>query len=406
MLGGPNSTLTRRGRAGLNLVYVGLIAAAAVSRSGGLAPPSLGLDDLWVALVVKFLTPSGLLTYESPVPMGFVVASKPFHALIDHPELGLQIVPFLCALGLIPLAGWLATRVSGRWEVGLLAAVLVLLHPQAGLYAVRVKQFTWDAALMLTVLGFGLPSLDPTRLARPWLAAGVAGAALVASFNTVFAGAIVLHLLLLQTLLGRASSGTSVRRTLVAVVTFDAFAVLLYFGRFQDQAKDWLLVYWQRHEGFPPVAGFDIPWVQAAAARAYGRWLPPGWRAFTPMAAIGVGWLLLQRRHRWQGLALAAMAVVLPTAALALLYPIGGGRTDYYFQPLLAVAGGDWRRRTRRGTAAGRLVGASPAACTATPCRSPVGGGCRSLRARASAACILRFGLRDGGQQGSRRAHG
>ena len=99
--------------------------------------------------------------------MGFVVASKPFHALIDHPEFELQIVPSLCGLGLIPLAGWLATHLSGRREVGLLAAVLVLLHPQSGLFAVRVKQFIWDAALMLTVLGIGLPSLDPTRLPPP-----------------------------------------------------------------------------------------------------------------------------------------------------------------------------------------------------------------------------------------------
>lgn len=335
MSGSPNS----RGRVGIVAVYAALTACAAYSRMGAFPARALGLDDLWVALLIKHLSFSELLLYEAPVPLGYIIASKPFHALIDHPELSLQVVAFICGLVLIPLSGWVGTRLTGRWEIGLLTAILVMLHPQSGQYAVRVKQFTWDAALTLAVLGVGLPGLDSTRRGRPWFVALVAGAALVASFNTVFAGAIILHLLALRSVLARSVSRDERKNTLLAVIAYDVFAICFYFLRLQGQSKDWLIYYWQRHDGFPPVdsTGFDLEYLWGALRRGYGRWLPRGGWFLAPLPALGAMWLLLRRRTRWQGLAIVALGIALPLAGMILLYPFGGIRTDYYFQPVLAL---------------------------------------------------------------------
>ena len=321
------------------LAYAALTLRAGFARAAGLDPTALGQDDLWVGFLARHTEAGDLFTYHAPVPMGFLALLKATRWLVPDPELSLQIVPFICGLAVIPLSGWVTTRLTKRWELGLLAAVLVSLHPLAGLHSVRVKQFTWDAVVMLGLLGFGLGRLEPGRPERPWLFAASAMVALAASFNSIFAGAVLLHVRVLQAAAERSERPGVLGRAVASALAYDLFAVLLYYIRIRHQSAEWIVLYWQRHLAFPPATGLDPGWLLGALRRGYGVWMPRGLRPLALLAPIGFVTLLVRQPHRWQALAIAGLAVALPTAALLFVYPFGGFRTDFYFQPLLAVLG-------------------------------------------------------------------
>jgi len=314
-------------------------------RLAGLSPPALVQDDLWVALLVKYGSPADLLSFVAPVPMGFVAALMIAAALVPGPTLALQVVAFVCGLALIPLTAWLTQRLTRRWELALLAAVLVAFHPFGGDYAVRVKQFTWDAAILVALVGFGLPHLDPGARSRPWRLAGGAATALLLSFTSVFAGAVLCHLGALRALLRRGERAAGeARAAVLAALAWDVFAVLLYVLRLRHQSPDWVVEYWTRLASFPAHApslaeGIDIGWLAVATQRAYDTWLGAGSWRLAALSGLGVVALLLAPRRRWQGLFFALFFLCPPVAGLLLLFPFGGGRTDFSYQPLLAALG-------------------------------------------------------------------
>lgn len=327
----------------LRFAYAVLIAWVGYRYARGLSPPALGQDDLWVGVLVKYATPGDLLVYKAPVPMGFIAAQQLISSWLSDPEVALQIVPFVCGLLLIPLTGWAGSRLSGRWEVGLLAAVLVALHPESGAYAVRVKQFTWDAATTLVLLAVGLRHLDPDEAPKPLALAITAMIALLFSFNAIFLGFMLCHVRAVMSWGDRRAFG----RAAAGALAFDLFALAFYLYRLEPQSAEWIVRFWQRRGAFPAASpslagGVDVDWLSRAIGRAYTRWLVPEWRALGVAAPIGLATLFASRRTRWAGLALLGFVVVLPVAGLLRLYPFGGGRTDYFFQPVLAVlcAGG------------------------------------------------------------------
>jgi hypothetical protein len=277
--------------------------------------------------------------------MGFVASLIVSSSIVSQQELALQIVPFLCGLALIPLAAWVTTRLTGRWELALLAAVVVGLHPFGGPYSVRVKQFTWDAAVFLGLVGLGLPELDPQRRPRPWRLALTSALALPLSYTSVFAGAVLCQTRALMSLVRRSDlRRRDVLSAAGAALTWDAFAALFYALRLRGQSGGWVREYWQRFHAFPTAApslagGIDLTWLVPATKRAYGTWLRYGRWWLVALAAVGIAYLLLQKRRRWQGLFLAVFCALPPLAGSWLLFPFGGGRTDFYFQPLLAVLG-------------------------------------------------------------------
>lgn len=319
------------------LAYAALMVWAGTRWSSGFAPPALGQDDLWVAFLVKFATAGDLLTYQAPVPMGFIAAEQLVAPWFSG-ELSLQIVPFVCGLAILPLAGWATSRLTGRWELGLLAATLVCLVPDLGPFSVRVKQFTWDAAALLVLLAIGARHLDPEEPARPGALALAAGIALLFSFNTIFLGFVLCHIRIVMSLSDRRALG----RAVVAALAYDVFAWLLFTYRLDAQSADWVVRYWQKQYAFPQFVpsweeGLPTGWLQGAGGRAYFTWLPKVWEHWTLLAPAGLLTLFLTRRTRWQGLALLAFLVALPVAGLLMLYPFGGGRPDFFFKPTLAV---------------------------------------------------------------------
>ncbi len=314
-------------------------------RLSGLSPPALVQDDLWVALIVKYGSPGDLLSFVAPVPMGYVAALMLAVALVPQTTLALQLVAFVCGLALIPLTAWLTQRLTRRWELALLAAVFVAFHPFGGDYAVRVKQFTWDAAILVALVGFGLPHLDPGARARPWRLASGAATALLLSFTTVFAGAVLCHLVALRSILRRDERAAGeARAAIVAALAWDVFAVLLYALRLRHQSPDWVVEYWTALRSFPAHApslaqGIDLWWLAGATQRAYDSWLGAGSWWLVALSGLGVVTLLLAPRRRWQGLFFALFFLCPPLAGLLLLFPFGGGRTDFSYQPMLAALG-------------------------------------------------------------------
>lgn len=336
------------------LAYAALLAWTAYRYSAGISPPALGQDDLWVGFLVKHATLADLLVYEAPVPMGFIAAQQLVFPWIADPEVTLQIVPFVCSLILVALAGWTGTRLTGRWELGFLSAVLIVLHPESAAYAVRVKQFTWDAATTLALFATSIRRLDPDEPSRPFALAISAMIALLFSFNSIFLGLMLCHTHVLLTWGNRRAFG----RSAAAAFSFDLFALALYVFRLEPQSAEWVVQYWTKWHAFPAAtpsiaAGVDFEWLARALRRAYTDWLIPQWLALVVAAPIGLAALFAKRRTRWVGFALLGVFVALPLAALLRFYPFGGGRTDYFFQPLLAVLAA-----TGVGAAAQWLAGA------------------------------------------------
>jgi hypothetical protein len=190
-----------------------------------------------------------------------------------------------------------------------------------------------------------LPYLDPREARRSWPLAAVAASALVLSFATVFAGAVLCHVRALRSLLRREDrvSGNA-RAAVAAALAWDGFAVLLYVVRLRHQSPAWLVDYWRKQYSFPTYApslahGIDAHWLVPAMQRAFDTWLGYGWWRLAALSGLGIVALLLQPRRRWQGLFFAIFFLCPPIAGLLLLFPFGGGRTDYSYQPLLAALG-------------------------------------------------------------------
>jgi len=312
-------------------------------RLSAFSPPSLWLDDEWVALLVRHATLPLLFLGKLPASPGFILALRSATALLGEGEWQLQLVPFLAGLLAILLLGVLALRLTGSHALGFAAAAILAANPLLATYSVRVKQFTLDALVTLVLLSLAAACLSTPALSR--FACLAAGAVLLlpVSFISLFLALLLVNAIgLSMTLEGARAEVAPRRRLLVVWVGFNLAALALCWFLMLGRGNPSLYHHWRN---------FYLPTESAAGAASFMVHL--GSRLFTNAFPEHFGWLAvlvpvglfrLLRRPTWRplGVALLGLYLVVIVASGLRLYPIGGGRTDLYIAPvsilLVAVA--------------------------------------------------------------------
>jgi hypothetical protein len=93
----------RRERAVFAAGVAAIVVLAISLRLPGLAPPSLYLDDVWVALFAREASLADLMALRPPHPAGFMALQALALRFLPGAELSVQLIPFAASLALIPL---------------------------------------------------------------------------------------------------------------------------------------------------------------------------------------------------------------------------------------------------------------------------------------------------------------
>ena len=309
-----------------------IVALAAALRAPGLAPPSLYLDDVWVALLAREASLADILTLKPHHPLGFLAFESLGRRFLPGNELSVQLIPFLASLALIPLGGWLVRRTTAGVSGGLLAAVLLALNPALAEYSVRAKPYATDALLSLALAAATVTCLFEPTPRRVWRLGLLAPVSILLSYPAALVGAVGFVVALgsaLASIRPRAPFLTSAA-AFVALET--ALGLLLVHG----QSNQTLQRFWEY--------GF-VPRESLSAALAFGgsrtvlvivSSFPRDWWALGVLPPLGLALLLGSRKTRRVAALIAALWTSLFAAAALRLYPLDD-RTVSFAYPLVAV---------------------------------------------------------------------
>lgn len=330
---------------------VAAVVALAVSlRLPGLAPPSLYLDDVWVALFAREASLSDLLALRPHHPVGFMLLQALALRILPGAELPVQLIPFAASLALVPLGAWLVWRRGGGVSGGILAAVVVALNPALSDTSVRAKPYATDALLSLVLVAATLSSLaepTPRRLSRLALLAPLA---VLFSYPAALVGAVGFAVAFASAVASAKERRPFFRIGGVFAATEAAVGLLFVHG----QANEVLAGFWR--------AGFvSLESVSDAAAFVASRTVlvirasfPGDWWALGILAPLGLALLLRRRPTRLPAAFVVALWAALFAAAAARLYPVDG-RTTSFAYPLVALLA-VWTLTAQTGRAGSALV--------------------------------------------------
>ena len=323
---------------GRTLFVIGLLLLCGLGcfwRFWGLDPPSLWLDDQWVAIVVSKMTWRQFIQLRPPVPIGFVAVLKLLASFLSDPEWPLQVFPAACSILQLPLLALLVVRATGRRSLGLLAAALLLVNPTVGTYAVRVKPFASDSLITILILLAGLPLLQRWTARRAVVVAATGIVALLFSFTSAFVSLPLLNLAVARRLLQ--GKDKAVRWRAISIgLAFNAAALLLYCVLLRGQSNDAMKAFWA--DFFLPLesagAAFAFLYSQVLGALIGGAFPGPGWflagLLLIPPCAI----LIREPATRNSVMLFPLFYCSLAAASALHVYPVGTGRTDIFSYPI------------------------------------------------------------------------
>ncbi|MGA7990311.1 MAG: hypothetical protein WCC53_02655 [Thermoanaerobaculia bacterium] len=310
---------------------VAIVALAASLRLPGLAPPSLYLDDVWVALLAREASLADLAALRPHHPAGFMALEILARHVLPGAELSVQLLPFVASLALIPLGAWLVRRRTGV-SGGLLGAALLALNPTLSIYSVRAKPYATDALLSLVLVAATLPCLaapSPRRLRR---LAVLAPLAILFSYPAALVGAVAFACALWVAALSARERGPLLR----IAGAFAAAEATLGFLLVHGQSNEALRSFWQTE--FIPLgtpAG-ALTFIASHTATMILGSFPRDWWALGILVPLAFALLLRRRETRRAGAFLAALWAALFAAAAARLYPVDN-RTTSFAYPLVAL---------------------------------------------------------------------
>ena len=173
------------------VVLLILLIMATLLRAPGLAPPSLWLDDVWVALVSKVDDPALVLRMGVTAP-GFSSLQNLVFAVLGFSELSAQLLPFAAAVAAPPTV-YVVMRRWGMSPYGSsLAGLVLVLAPIHVTFSTSAKQFSIDVLLGLVLLHLAWRASQQPSSDRVAAAAGVAVTATVISASVAPIAATVL----------------------------------------------------------------------------------------------------------------------------------------------------------------------------------------------------------------------
>lgn len=298
-----------------------------------LGPSSLWLDDAWQALVVEADGPGELMLVGVTAP-GFAWLLSGWLAVFGFSETTAQALPFVLGL-LAPVGLYLVTVSRLRPPAALVGAILLASAPVHVTYATRVKPFTLSSFCAVGLIGLGLAVVDDPRSRRRWWGlALVSAAAVVASAFTAPIAAAAFAAGLLAAI---RTNGRSAWRWVVGpAAAFGVFAAVWWFAVVRVAVTDALHDYWSAR-----YVSFDGGMVDGL--RQLGGNTAAFLKGFLPfptpvvVALFVVAGILVVRRGL-PSLSLAGGPIVIAVLlGLLALAPLGGGRTDIYLYPCLAL---------------------------------------------------------------------
>lgn len=322
-----------------------------------LAPPSLWLDDQWVALLAARAPWSFVFSAPIPCPPGFALLESLAREWLGESDWALQALPFAAGILTAPLLGWVAYRLTGEAVLGLTAATLLAGSPVLAAFSLRVKPFSLDALLATALLGLGLAGLRSRGVRGLACLGALAALAPLVSFPAIFVGAPLVAATA-WSLLTRADGAGAPRRSVVLLLAATGGALAAVVWLLAGRGNPGLFQHWRN---------FYLPLLEPALLPEFLA--GPGRRFFTlafpePLAAlallvpVGIVALLHRRPTRPFGAALLASYLGVAAASALSRFPVGGGRTDLFSYPvtLLCVTAAlhafPWRRRLLAGGAA------------------------------------------------------
>jgi hypothetical protein len=308
-----------------------MVTVSAALRCSELDPPSLWLDDAWVALISRHSWNDIWLTSLSSV--GFRAIIGVMTSIFGDSTTAAQLFPFAAGLATIPAAYLVARRLDTERISALLSAGLVAASPLLVTYSTRVKQYTGDALLTLAIVASVIWIVEnPRQFRRWWLLA------IVSCLSIVFSGTLLL--VVGPAVLALISFCWRLRREWIRIalpplLALGGFSAFWYFAILKPGSSDpALLRFWGNNfivlnEG--PAKAFY------SSARGIYH-LFKGTVGGTPYTLIGAGLFFLAALI-WR--TTPAVLLLFPllgaiAAAAAGRTPIGA-RTDAYLVPLIAL---------------------------------------------------------------------
>lgn len=334
-----------------------------------LADRSLWLDEAMLALNIVARSFADLLhplDYAQGAPLGFLMLEKVSVTLFGPSEAALRLVPFLAAVGAVPLFHFVARRCLPRREA-LIALAFFALSPALVYYAAEAKQYSVDVfvAVLLLLATLHADQEHGSGVAAALLAL-LGAAAIWLSHPAVFvlagAGAY-----LIGRRLRAGGRRDAVRFAVVATVWLVSF-VLDVRVSLQDLAMNrFLLGYWDG--GFPPVplSLAALSWYPRAGQNLLALgFLVPFAGEQSSLVTTALCWTALAFacrwcvRHPWQALLLVGPLGVAFVAAALGRYPFAGRLLLFavpsVFLVLAAGAGSAWRMTERSAASVGIVV--------------------------------------------------
>jgi hypothetical protein len=322
-----------------------LLAVGVWLRAPALAPSSLWLDDAWIALVSRSGSFGELIRMSVTAP-GFGATLAALISVFGLRTWATQLPAFLAGVALAPAAYVLLRRRAILPHAAAVGGAVLVSSPIAITFAGRVKPFSVDALVTLALLGLAWGLVAGAGGRRTLVALVVVGilgtmfssgvAPVVVTTLTVVAVAVLAGRTERPGWLGRGlAPRVPVGEAAAALGGYLLFAGSWYVAILVPAVNPGLRSYWSDH--------FIEPWPLERALATTGDAavglleglapVPWGWSA----GAIGLASVLVAVSRPWlAALLLAPVASAVVAAALELA-PLGGGRTDLYLYPALAV---------------------------------------------------------------------
>ncbi|HYX43924.1 MAG TPA: hypothetical protein VE760_02695 [Acidimicrobiales bacterium] len=316
-----------------------LVAVALALRAPALTTLGLYRDDAWPALAAR--TDLGRALRLGITVPGFELAVRLWMG-VSRATLWAQAPVLAASVATVVATYLLLRRVGCGRTAALVAGAILALSPVHVLYATRLKQYSFDALLALAVIAAAL-----WLWRRPWsrgrwgLLLGVCTAAGLFSASTVPVGVVAMGASAWRGLRGPAvppsgSDAEPARRLAVVAPAVYALVMAAYAAAVLGSVPPRLHALWE--PGFVDASGpgrlVSTTWdvASAFAAGLFYRRGPVG-PLFLAAAVAGA----VAYRRDLAVLAVGPLAVAF-ALAVARRAPFGGGRTDVYLYPGVALA--------------------------------------------------------------------
>ncbi len=319
------------------LLVASCLMIAVLRRAPAFDPPSLWLDDQWVALALRQCSLAQVYALHMPTPIGFAWLEQQAMRLSSDPEWPLQIVPYLFGLFEIVVVYALLRRIVKQTWVIALGTLLAACHPVSELYALRVKQYSLDmvaCSLLFLLFVRGLQRRDPATLR--WLVLG-GWLATPFSFSSVFVSACLVHVFALDQWLRVRPNRRAGLVLAGTLLSFELGMAAIYVAYLRDSSNPALREFWQEHFLRFDSAAHVLTFLYKGPLSFFYYALSGPLLVLLPFAMVGGRTLARDPVLRPITWACAGLFLGLLVASALQMFPMGAERTGLFAYPFLWV---------------------------------------------------------------------